>query len=432
MQHAYEVVIAGGGPAGSSTANFLCQRGRRVLLLERARFPRFCVGESLLPFSNDDWKELGVWERMEKRYIRKPGARFIHEESGLDFTYYFDTAIRPGRPYAFHVKRGDFDKLLLDRAAELGAEVEEETRVLDVDFAADGVTVHLEGPRGRRSVTAELFVDATGREALTANRRRLKVPDELITTNVALGTHYRGCARMEGEDEGNIIIGLFDGGWYWVIPFSDGDTSLGVVLEKRFTKINRGASPEEMFYAALESTPYLRERVIGRAERVLPIQSNGNWSYRSRVFYGDRLLLVGDSAAFVDPLFSSGVLLAVSGARFAAEHIDAALTAGDFRAERFAPYQEQCLAGMDLFKGLIHEFYGENLRSLLITSAHNPTVCSTITSILAGDVYRPSLWHSIVKSGFSHHARLGESDPSIRSSRDLLRPGRPGRSRQVG
>src|SRR5262249_46739788 len=141
MDYDFDVVVAGGGPAGSSTANFLRQRHRRVLVLEREKFPRFHIGESLLPFANEMWRDLGVFEKMDAHYIHKPGAKFIHEESGAEFTYYFDNAIRAGNPYAYQVKRADFDKLLLDHAAELGAVVREETRVEDVQFAPDGVTV---------------------------------------------------------------------------------------------------------------------------------------------------------------------------------------------------------------------------------------------------------------------------------------------------
>ncbi|MFI5289381.1 MAG: NAD(P)/FAD-dependent oxidoreductase [Polyangia bacterium] len=418
MAFDFDVVIAGGGPAGSSTANLLCQRKRKVLLLERDRFPRFHIGESMLPFANDIWKELGVFEKMDAMFIHKPGAKFVHEESGAEFTYYFDTAIRPGRPYAFQLKRAEFDLMLLEHAASLGACVRQETRVADVDFAADGVTVKCERAGEKYQVTAPVFVDATGRDALIANRRQLKETDGLVTTNVAVHTMYRDVERDPGEDEGNIIIGLFGGGWWWVIPFKDGDTSVGMVLEKDFSKLRRGASTEELFEAGLSATPHLRGR-LARARRTFSVEAQGNWSYRSRLFYGDRLLMVGDSAAFVDPLFSTGVLFAVHGAKFAAEHLDRALTDGDFRAERFQTYQEQCVAGMDIFKGLVHEFYAENLRRVLMASAHNPTVCSAITSMLAGDVYKRSMWHSLVKKGFSHHAEV-EGVPGVKSSRELM------------
>jgi FADH2-dependent halogenase len=163
MGHDFDVIVAGGGPAGSSTANLLRQRGRSVLLLERERFPRFHIGESRLPFGNDVWRELGVFEKLEANFIRKPGARFVHEESGAQFTYYFDTAIRGGRPYAFQVKRADFDRMLLDHAASLGAEVRQETAVRDVHVAADGVTVRAVGPGGAPlTARAQFFVDATG------------------------------------------------------------------------------------------------------------------------------------------------------------------------------------------------------------------------------------------------------------------------------
>jgi len=182
----FDVVVAGGGPAGSSTANFLRQKNRRVLVLEREQFPRFHIGESLLPFANDVWKELGVYDKMNATYIHKPGARFIHEESGADFTYYFDTSIRPGRPYAFQVKRAEFDLMLLEHAQSLGAEVRQRTKVEDVAFNSDGVVVKASADGKTYEVSAEMFVDATGRDALLAGRRQLKIPDGTITTNVAL------------------------------------------------------------------------------------------------------------------------------------------------------------------------------------------------------------------------------------------------------
>jgi flavin-dependent dehydrogenase len=424
MNYDFDAIIAGGGPAGSSTANYLRQKGRSVLVLEREKFPRFHIGESLLPFGNDIWRELGVYEQMNASFIHKPGAHFIHEESGAEFTYYFDTAIRPGRPYAFQVKRADFDQMLLRRAAELGAVVREETKVQDVQFLADGVTVSAVGPDGAAyQVSAPIFVDATGRDAFIAGKRQLKEPDALITTNVALHCMFSGIARIPVLAEGNIIVGLFDGGWYWVIPFKDGDTSVGVVLEKRYSKVNRGLSLQEMYWKVIDGLPHLK-RIMEGARPILEVGSQSNWSYRSRVFYGDRMLMVGDSAAFVDPLFSTGVLFAIHGAKFAAEHIDSALTDGVFSAERFESYQAQCLAGMDIFKTLVTEFYAENLRRILMSSAVNPTICSVIVSMLAGDVYKPSMWHSIVKkAGFSHAPEPESKLPprDYKSSREVLK-----------
>jgi flavin-dependent dehydrogenase len=416
MKFDFDVIVAGGGPAGSSTANFLRQKNRSVLVLERERFPRFHIGESLLPFGNEIWRELGVLDKMDARFIHKPGAKFIHEESGAEFTYYFENAIRGGHPYAFQVKRADFDNMLLEHAQSLGADVRQETRVDDVSFAGDGVTVSATTEGKSYTVSAPLFVDATGRDALIAGRRQLKVPDGLVTTNAAVHSMYKNVDRSCGADEGNIVIGLFDGGWWWMIPFKDGDTSVGMVFEKSFTKVHRGLSTEQMMDAAVEQLPYLK-RYLKDATRLLPVGAQGNWSYRATQFYGDRLLLVGDAAAFVDPLFSTGVLFAVYGARFAAQHLDAALTDGDFSAARLAPYQEQCVAGMDIFKGLVHEFYSQNLRKLLLSSARNPTVCAVITSLLAGDVYKPAMWQSMVKrQGFSNLGDVG-AVAGVRSSR---------------
>jgi flavin-dependent dehydrogenase len=436
MAQDFDVIVAGGGPAGSSTANFLRQRGRSVLVLERERFPRFHIGESLLPLGNDIWKELGVFEDMNATFIHKPGARFIHEESGAEFTYYFDTAIRPGRPYAFQVKRAEFDKLLLDRARVLGADVREESTVRNVDVREDGVVVTVLGKDGQSyEARAPMFVDATGRDTLVAGKRQLKVHDDLVTTNVALFSTYAGVPREQGLEEGNIIIGLFDGGWYWVIPFKDGDTSVGFVLEKRYTKVNRGLSKLEMYEQVIGGLPHLSKLMSG-AKRILEVDSQANWSYRATQFYADRVLLVGDAAAFVDPLFSTGVLLAVNGAKFAAEHIDSALTDGRYEAARFAAYQDQCAAGMDIFRTLVQEFYAENLRGILMSSAVNPTVCSVIVSMLAGDVYKPSMWHSIVKkAGFSHNPvpeQAVKPATPYKSSREVLRASGLPRAGELG
>jgi flavin-dependent dehydrogenase len=186
-----------------------------------------------------------------------------------------------------------------------------------------------------------------------------------------------------------------------MIPFNDGDTSVGIVFEKSYTKANRGLSAEALMETTIAQLPHL-QRYLKDATRLLDVGAQGNWSYRSTQFYGERLLLVGDAAAFVDPLFSTGVLFAIQGAKFASTHIDAAIGDGNFAAERFAPYQDECLRGMEIFKNLVHEFYSQNLRKVLLASAQNPTICAVITSLLAGDVYKPAMWQSVVKKqGFS-------------------------------
>lgn len=405
--HDVDVIVAGGGPAGSTTASFLRRLGRSVLVLEREQFPRFHIGESLLPCAGDIWDELGLKDEMHRRFIVKPAARFIHNESRSEFTYYFANAIRPDYPYAYEVPRDEFDHMLLERSRELGADVRYQHEVRDMDVQADGVRVQVQPNDGAAySVRAQVFVDATGRDTLLGTRLGLKVADELVTTNAACFTHFRNCNRQTGADEGNITIVLFDGGWWWFIPFKGEITSIGCVLQKHFSMANRGASPEELFEAALAATPSMQELLRG-ATRVRPVGTTGNWSYRCKQFYGDRFLLVGDSAAFIDPLFSTGVLMAAYGGRFAAHAIDAALTAGDCSASRFAAYQQQALQGADLFKRLVHEFYGESLRKLLVHSAAHPATCAVITSMLAGDVYRPALWQSVVRSGFSRDVPEG-------------------------
>ncbi len=404
QQHSYDVIVAGGGPGGSTTASFLRKLGRSVLVLEKERFPRFHLGESLLPCGGEIWDELGIMEEMKQRYIIKHGARFIHNESGLAQTYYFSEAIRPDHPFAYEVPRADFDNLLLRRSESLGAVVREETTVRDVKFDDSGVDVTARSADGHSEILrCQVFVDATGRDTFLGTRFGLKVSDDLVTTNLACFTHYEHCNRESGKDEGNITIVLFDGGWWWFIPFKGTVTSIGCTLQKEFTVSRRGYSAEQMFMAALEATPVMQDLLKG-ATRVRPIDTTGNWSYRCKQFYGDRFLLVGDSAAFIDPLFSTGVLMAVTCGKYAANVIHEALSDGDYSAERFAIYQQQALHGADLFKGLVHEFYARNLRPLLVRSAASPATCAAITSALAGDVYRPAMWQGLFREGFSVRA----------------------------
>ena len=218
-----------------------------------------------------------------------------------------------------------------------------------------------------------------------------------------------------------------------MFPFKDGDTSVGFVLEKSYTKVNRGLSRQEMYDQVLGRMPHL-QKLMTHAKPLQEVGSQANWSYRTTQFYGDRMLMVGDAAAFVDPLFSTGVLLAINGAKFAAQHADAALRDGDFSAQRFVKYQESCIAGMDIFKNLVAEFYAQNLRSVLMASAVNPTICAVIVSLLAGDVYKPSMWHSVVsKSGFSNFAdpqQLRGVEGAFSSSHQVLTSGLP-RTRQL-
>ena len=401
----YDVIVAGGGPAGSTTASFLRMRGLRVLVLEREQFPRFHIGESLLPCAGEIWDELGLADRLRERFILKPAARFIHNESGAEFTYYFKNAVRPDHPYAYEVQRDEFDQMLLERSMELGAEVRYKSEVREVDFPARGVQVTVREEGGRTyTERARFFVDATGRDTFMGGRFGWKRSDDLVTTNVACFTHYEGVNRQPGADEGNITIILFDGGWWWFIPFRGALTSIGCVLEKDFTRERRGLGAEAIFESALAATPSM-QALIGSGVRVRPVGTTGNWSYRCKEYYGDRFVMVGDAAAFIDPLFSTGVLMAVYGGRFAASAIADGLAAGDVSADSpfLASYKEQSIQGADLFKRLVHEFYGESLRQLLVHSAAHPPLRAAITSLLAGDVYRPALWQNFLREGFTRN-----------------------------
>ena len=228
MKFDFDVIVAGGGPAGSSTANFLRRKSRSVLVLEREKFPRFHIGESMLPFSNEIWRELGVLEKIDARYQHKPGAKFVHEETGAEFTYYFDNAIRGGTPLRLpgQARRVRQDAARARRIARRRSAPGEPRRGRELRRRRRD---RARRPRRQNVRSARAHVRRRHRPR-RAHRRPTAIeefPTALVTTNVAVHSMYRDVDRSGGADEGNIIIGLFDGGWWWLIPFKDGDSSVG-------------------------------------------------------------------------------------------------------------------------------------------------------------------------------------------------------------
>jgi flavin-dependent dehydrogenase len=434
-----DVVVIGGGPGGATAAALLAQSGRRVVVLEQQRFPRFHIGESLLPSSAPVLARLGLTEEMNRRFIRKYSARFLDDEA--DFAspaatarYAFDGAFPPATPHAWQVSRAPFDELLLRRAGELGAEVRQQWRVERPIFA-DGAIVGVEaaGPGGEtRRLGARVVVDASGRDAIlakSAGRQRISGLDK-----TAIFTQVRGGHRNEGIDAGQIELTILAGrnddgstpGWAWFIPFLDGTSSVGFVLSSSvlgarvrdardvFGERN-GPSPREysprsdeqnarlvqIFEEAVEASPWMK-RLIAGAPRIEPVRAAADYSFRVEKLAGDGWLVLGDAAGFLDPLFSTGAHLAMGGAVLAAAAIDDALTAGDVSAARFAPYAAQLRTAGDLFLGAVQSFYRGELRSLLFADQQRSTLRRMIISMLAGDVFHdpPARWHGYFKERF--------------------------------
>src|SRR5262245_51939813 len=380
-----DVAVVGGGPAGSTVAAFLARSGLSVLLFERERFPRFHVGESLLPASLPLFGRLGVRERIAAAgFQRKNGAMFVEEPSGREVTLNF----RRGpswEDHAYNVPRADFDRLLLDHATKEGAVVREGVEVREVALRGDGVRLAVEaGEGGTEDVEAAFLVDASGRDALLASRlgRRVPMPD---LGKVALFAHYRGARRWDGRMEGHLRAYLFQHGWFWWIPFTHDLTSVGVVLHQRAVKA-RPDSLEALFEEMVAASPAVSSGVAG-ATRVTPVHRVANFSYRTEPVVGDRFIAIGDAVVFVDPVFSTGVYVAMQSAELASEVIVRAFRDGEFRGDRFDAYRRRIEAGTALFFEFIERYYDPAFLDVFFAPRPPATLKGALITVFAGGAF---------------------------------------------
>ena len=379
----HDVIVVGGGPAGSTVAARLARRGRRVALFEKERFPRFHIGESLLPCSMPLFEELGLMPALERAgFLPKYAAEFVSADGTLRQRYAFADGMLEGFPSAFEVDREQFDKVLLDHAAAEGAHVEEECQVVRFRAELDGpVEVVVRDRTGaERTEQAEMLVDATGQSALLAGRLGLRRMEPGLR-NFAVFSHFEGAERATGEREGDISVVLVDEGWWWVIPLRGDRTSVGLVGRAQSLA---GRKPDEAFLLEhIERSAYLRERLAG-ARRVAPVRTISDWSYKSSALAGDRWLMVGDAGAFIDPVFSTGVYLGMTGAFLAADYIDRALSERRFERARFAAYERRVRELVSLYTDFVKGFYTPEFAELLLHPTDRLKLRAAITSVLAG------------------------------------------------
>ena len=377
----YDVVVVGGGPGGSTAGAFLAKAGHRVLLFERETFPRFHVGESLLPATLPIMDRLGVHATVAERGFQvKYGATFHDQESGLEHTFYF-LRDKPWPSYSYQVPRADFDALLLEHAMKLGVDVGQPATVEAVAFDADGVTVTVESHGQRTSVRARFLVDASGRAGLLAQKvgARERVPN---LGKVALFAHFRGAWRAPAPDEGNIRIYVFESGWFWWIPLAGDRTSVGCVMHAKTVR-DWGGTQEALYAEMIRRCRRVAEGLRG-AQQVTPLHAEANFSYRNRPVVGDRFLAVGDAVAFVDPIFSGGVHIAMQSGELAARAIDAALADGRFTARRFAAYERRVWGGLRPFFKFIHKYYEPAFLELFLQPRGAFGMIDAVLSVLSG------------------------------------------------
>ncbi|MBV1795600.1 NAD(P)/FAD-dependent oxidoreductase [Siccirubricoccus sp. G192] len=382
-----DVAIIGGGPAGSTAAAMLAMAGRRVTLLEKSAHPRFHIGESLLPRNLDILERLGVLEEVRGIGVHKPGAEFVSDRTGRSAAFPFAKALNRSRTHAWQVKRSEFDTLLFANARRRGATMLENTRVTDIRFGAVGErpTVLARDAAGAvLELRPRYLLDASGRDTFLAGRMRVKDSNKYNNT-AATYAHFRGVERRGGELDGYISIHLAEDGWFWLIPLPGDIMSIGFVGNQSAWKGRKG-SAAELFLARIAGSPTVAARSRG-AEIVSEVYSTGNYSYRARQGHGDGYLMIGDAYGFVDPMFSTGVLMAMTSGELGAAAADAWLD-DPARGRRLAARTNRELArSMERISWLIYRVNDPVMRSLFMAPRNTLWMRDGIINMLAGNLY---------------------------------------------
>ncbi len=382
----YDVAVIGGGPAGSTAATLLAQHGRRVIVLEREKFPRFHIGESLLPFSMSVLERLGVMPKLEAAgFMPKHGAEIASGTGDQEVRFYFKNGFQPKRETAFQVERSRFDKILLDHAAEAGAEVCESTSVEAVDFCAAGVTVNTRNSDSAegRSIHAKYVLDCSGRNTLIGSQLNLKRVYPKLK-KFAIYAHYECVEMPEGIDGTLTRMVRADDYWFWLIPLSRTKTSVGVVMDTaKFKEMN--LRPGQVLANAIAALPAMFDRMQS-AHLVSDVHASGDYSYHNTKLCGDRWMLAGDAAGFIDPIFSSGVFLALLGGERAADALDTALTSPHRAAAEFRDYSTVIRSVMGLYLGFVEAWYRREFIETLMNPQEFFDVVPAVNAVLAGNL----------------------------------------------
>lgn len=396
----YDILIIGGGPAGSSTATILAEHGHRVLVLEREKFPRYHVGESLIPFTFGPLERLGMIPRMKKsHFMKKYSVSFVQPDGRRSQPFYFHTRYdKETIAQTWQVLRSEFDEMLLNNARDRGAEVREETAVTRLlkDDSGRVIGVEVCGKDGRtESLFARLVIDASGKEAFASNREGWRIGDPYLN-KVAVWTYYKGSKREPDIDEGATTIAFVpEKGWFWHIPQHNDMVSVGLVAEGKYLTRGGVRDPETMFQREIGENRWIQEHLAsGTCTGEYWLTSE--YSRHSKYGASPGLLLVGDAFAFLDPVFSSGVMLALKSGVLAGDAVHAALQANDLSPERFADYGRMLRQGVESMRKLVYAFYDPNFSFKDVVMRY-PEAGAELTDCLSGDLdkdYTP-LWNRI-------------------------------------
>jgi len=387
----YDVIVMGGGPAGSSVASILSREGRQVILFEKEVFPRHHIGESLMTDTYWTFRRMGLLEKLkDSPFVRKFSVQFANAAGKESRPFYFFEAVHHESAVTWQVTRARFDHMLIDHAAEQGAVVHQGVAVKQVLFEGDravGVEVQMEDG-SRQKFFAKVVVDATGQSAMLSNRFRWRVRDPKLKKAV-LYSYFKGAHREPDLNGGATLVLRTEhgsGGWFWYIPLEDDITSVGIVADPDYLLKGRGQDLAKIFQEEIDKCEPCRKRVA-EGERVDKIYSILDYSYRSKHNAGNGFIIIGDAYGFLDPIYSSGVLLALKMAELAADAIHDSFNHNDFSAARLGQFQTKLDRGIESMRKLVYAFYNDSFSFSGFLRKY-PEERVHIINLLIGDVFK--------------------------------------------
>jgi flavin-dependent dehydrogenase len=394
-----DILIIGAGPAGASAAAALSEQGHRVVILEREKFPRYHIGESLLPFCYEPLKRLGLIEKLKaSHFVKKYSVQFISPNGKASQPFYFFNRYdRETVAQTWQILRSEFDEMLANNARAKGATLLEEMTV--TSLLRDGERVVGARARDKQGQETEfraaMTLDCTGKEAFSTVRNGWRIKDPFLN-KVAVWTYYKGARRDAGIDEGATTVAMVpDKGWFWYIPQHNDMVSVGVVAEGKYLSRDSVKAPEKIFQREIEQNVWINE-YLSHGKQTGPYYITSEFSFHARHCGCEGLLLVGDAFCFLDPVFSSGLMLALKSGLMAADLVHEALKTGDFSPERFAPYATTLRQGIENMRKLVYAFYEPNFSFKKVIDKY-PELAGDITDCLSGDVNKDfsDLWTKV-------------------------------------
>jgi FADH2-dependent halogenase len=381
----YDAVVIGGGPGGASAATFLAKAGLKALVLEKEHFPRFHIGESLLPYNRPIFEEMGVLPALEAAgFPRKFGAQFHAANGSKALKLVFQNGCFTKETWAFQVERATFDHILLSHATACGTDVREGWTVTQFSGGRDSVTVSARDEQGNtEEFTGSFLIDASGRGNLTGNQENLRVIHPRHR-KIAIYSHFQGVLVDEGTKGGDTVIVRLKDKWFWLIPVGADKVSVGCVIEPGELAASK-ETPEQTFYRIANSSAVMKEKLKG-ARPLAPIQTTSDFSYYNTRLTGPRLLRVGDAAGFMDPIFSAGVFLAMHTGKMAAELVRDSVKAGEDGSRRLAGYEGEVWRAMKLYWDMVEAYYTQSFMELFLEPRPVMQLPDAIAALLAGEL----------------------------------------------